>query len=565
MIDLKALYEQRPFKTRNADEIELANVLDLFVDPAKSLRNPFEFENTIVKGKMGTGKTMYLKANQAYYLFTLIPTLMADDEPVIPVYLKLSDYQHILNPEELYKEVILRIIKELCNSFDLLENGQKLYNLHKGFISLPSDMVTLRASSKAILERYTKLSSEEYVETVTRETGVSAAARPKIFEIFATYKRNEQVQLRKKPNPGIAEIEEAYDRLLAPKNGKILLLLDEAGSINRSFFKNHEDHDSYFEILMNQLRTLQFLRTKIAVYPQTYTDVLTETRYGDIIFLQEDIENESGYRDFRRRTESLIERYCESATDLTIGINDIFMVEKEDEDPIEQLINASYGNMRRLLNLVDVAFQKTYSNSNSKMVEYSDVIQALDDNSKALESSFSQTDKQFLSTLANACKSRTTYKFSFPNNAAALYKYTNRSAEYNVINVLEAGIGRRSSVYCFDYAYCVRNNIPTHYIYGTEKIDRQRSRKNGEWIARTTSISEEIMENAEMPGKLEGRIEYLKDGIGFIQCGDNLSYFFSRDSLIEGDRSKYIHVGSNTRFYPARLENVTYATCIEIL
>jgi hypothetical protein len=565
MIDLKSLYEQRPFKTRNADEIELANVLDLFVDPVKSLKNPFEYENIIVKGKMGTGKTMYLKANQAYYLFTLIPTLLAEDEPIIPVYLRLSDYQHVSDPSQIYKELILRIIKELCNSFDLLSNSQKLYNLHKGFITLPGDVVNMRTGSKNILDRYRKLSSEEYVETVTKETALSASARPKILELFASYKNKEQMELRGKPNPGIVDIEEAYSKLLAPKNGKMLLLLDEAGSINRSFFRPTDDHDSYFEILMNQLRTLQFMRTKIAVYPQTYTDVLTETRYGDIVFLQEDIEDVNGYKAFRRRTESLIERYCESSTDITIGINDIFSITKDDEDPIEQLINASYGNMRRLLNLVDVAFQKTYMNDNNKMVEYTDVIQALEDNSKALESTFSESDKTFLSTLTNACKSRTTYKFSFPNNAAALYKYTNRSAEYNVINVLEAGIGRRSSVYCFDYAYCVKNGIPTHYISGSERIDRLRSRKNGAWIARITTISDEIMENAEMPGKLEGKIDFLKEGVGFIKSNDNTSYYFDKESIIEGDRAKYIHMGTSTRFYPAKIENVNFATCIEIL
>lgn len=62
------IYKSRPFKVRNADEYDLSTVLDLFVDPTESLYNPFDYENVIVKGRMGTGKTMYLRANHAFYL-----------------------------------------------------------------------------------------------------------------------------------------------------------------------------------------------------------------------------------------------------------------------------------------------------------------------------------------------------------------------------------------------------------------------------------------------------------------------------------------------------------------
>jgi hypothetical protein len=64
----------------------------------------------------------------------------------------------------------------------------------------------------------------------------------------------------------------------------MLLLIDEAGSVNKSFFKE-EDKSSVFEVLMNQLRTTSFIRTQIAIYPQSYSDILTEIRYGDAINL----------------------------------------------------------------------------------------------------------------------------------------------------------------------------------------------------------------------------------------------------------------------------------------
>jgi hypothetical protein len=52
------LYECRPFKIRNADEYDLDIILDLFVDPTDGLVSPFDYENAIIKGRMGSGKTM---------------------------------------------------------------------------------------------------------------------------------------------------------------------------------------------------------------------------------------------------------------------------------------------------------------------------------------------------------------------------------------------------------------------------------------------------------------------------------------------------------------------------
>jgi len=61
--ELLKTYECRPFKVRNADEFDLNNVLDLFIDPTDGLSSPFDYENSIIKGRMGSGKTMYLRAN----------------------------------------------------------------------------------------------------------------------------------------------------------------------------------------------------------------------------------------------------------------------------------------------------------------------------------------------------------------------------------------------------------------------------------------------------------------------------------------------------------------------
>lgn len=54
--ELENVYHSRPFKIRNADEFDIENILDLFIDPTDGLNSPFDFTNSIVKGKMGWEK-----------------------------------------------------------------------------------------------------------------------------------------------------------------------------------------------------------------------------------------------------------------------------------------------------------------------------------------------------------------------------------------------------------------------------------------------------------------------------------------------------------------------------
>ena len=71
------IYAARPFKARNAEDFELSRILDVFVSPLSDGRNPFDYENSIVKGGMGSGKSIFLKANYAYFLYSILPCLQA--------------------------------------------------------------------------------------------------------------------------------------------------------------------------------------------------------------------------------------------------------------------------------------------------------------------------------------------------------------------------------------------------------------------------------------------------------------------------------------------------------
>ncbi len=102
------IYLKRPFKTRNADEFELSEILHLFVNPLDGLTSPFDFENSIVKGRMGSGKTMYLRANHVYHLYGILPALKNNEQIILPVLIRLSDFQHINEPALIYRSIIIK-------------------------------------------------------------------------------------------------------------------------------------------------------------------------------------------------------------------------------------------------------------------------------------------------------------------------------------------------------------------------------------------------------------------------------------------------------------------------
>lgn len=146
-----------------------------------------------------------------------------------------------------------------------------------------------------------------------------------------------------------------------------------------------------------------------------------------------------------------------------------------------------------------------------------------------------------------------------------LYKYTSKSREYNIISIDELGTGRKGTVYSFDYAYSVLRDLPTHHIKGTEKQNKERSLKNGTWITRVSQVSEELIEQAALPGKIEGSIIFVHEDAGFINCDSNERYFFDSSNIISDDRSKQLTIGKRVRFYPINFNDTKMAENIEIL
>lgn len=570
---MRDVYEARPFQTRNADEFHLADVLSLFVSPNAASASPFDYANTIVKGRMGSGKTMYLRANHAYYLYSLVPALLEDSPPIIPVFVRLSDFQHLRKADEIYRSVILLMVEEIANAARKLENTRYLADMHRGMQLLRNDDPKGTRLSQ-VGEDLLRLRAEDFVRTTTREFGLGGGVKAKLLELSAQYRDTELVQLRTKSNPGIRDVERAYDFLLGDQDGRLLVLIDEAGSLDRSFFDRSQG-PSPFEILMNQLRTASYTRTKIAIYPNSYQDVLAETRYGDLALLDEDVRHDPGYRSFRERAIALADNYIRASTAGNASVADhdvaeLFELTAGDAygDGLEQLINASNGNMRRLVLLFDASMAQAFrDHAGEGRVCLGHVLTALSAHASETLGQYPEGDRAFLDSLVQACKSRRTYRFKFPYKSSILARFTSRSAEHNLVEVAEMGAGRKGTTYAFDYALCIAKQIPTHYVCGTERIDPTRSQTTGQWIERVAQMSENILAHAQIATKIDGEITFLVDSRsqGVIKGQDGELYFFAGTHIIEDDKRKALHVKGVVRFVPVELAGARVAMEVEVL
>ena len=514
---IQDIYTNRPFRTRNADEFELQSILDLFVDPTNGLIGPFEYDNEIIKGKMGSGKTMYLRANYAYYLYTLVPSIMANADIILPIYIKLSDFQNMKDSESVYSSIIVNIVKEMVESCRFLQSSENLSKLHNGFLTFDYGMSSRDSDIDKVIANLRLLTAEEYIEKVNKEISTSGSVGNSIFGIAATHSKGDCTEIRQKKKPQLDDVVSAYNTLLAPFGGKLLILFDEVGSIHRTFFKE-DSENSIFEVLLNQLRTLSFVRTKIAIYPQSFADILTETRYGNVVQLESNVVEESGYEVFLNSALMLIRRYICNIVENT-RVEDLFDVDNAELYSIEQIINASDGNMRRFVHLVDLSMNTAFKRNNGNdKVTVEDVFMTLREHAQQMESLFPPSEREFLGNLVKVCKKRAAYQFSFPNKALSLQKYISKSQEFNILNLIEVGAGRKSSIFSFDYAYCVLYDIPTHYTKGTERLDKSRSRASGERIGKVTKITDSLIEQASIIGKIEGEITFLNESstIGFV-------------------------------------------------
>ncbi len=565
MTDIRTAFESRPFRSRNADDYPLSEILDLFVDPLRELDNPFGFGNTIIKGRMGSGKTMYLRANFAYHMFGIVPALLNEEPPIIPISIKLNEFQHIREPIKIYNGIIIRIIEGIIQAYKDIRNASRMADIHQGIQALPDGCLG-PANLSPMVEKLIKLTAEEYRQVITKNFSSQGGLNYDIIAASFQYEKEHVTEIKSKAQPGISDIQHAYSHLLEASGGKILLLLDEAGSLAKSFFADSGGL-SLFETLMNQLRTTEFIRTKIAIYPNTPADILFETRYGDVVELSENVFDNVGYEQFRRKALALIERYVTRAAQTKFLPRSIFQLHEDGcADALEQIIFASGGNMRRLVQTLDQSMSAAFdATRGGEKVSAENVLTALKTQSHHSEGIYSVGEREFLEDIAKVCRSRSTFRFQFPYKSPILLKYASKLDESNLLNIVDAGAGRKKATYAFDYAYCINHDLPTHYIKETERIDKLRSTVQGEWIQRTTQISEEMVIHAKWLKKIRGRIGLLSKQSGFIVVEGGKEYWFLFRDVMEGGPEQLIVSGKSVQFYPSEFDGQPHAVAVELL
>lgn len=104
------------------------------------LRSPIDFENSIVKGRVGSGKTMFLRANYAYYLFNMVPRLIESEQLILPVFIRQNDFQHIIEPNEIYSQLVIKIVEEISTVYLKLQDLKQMKYIHNGMKRIPSDI-----------------------------------------------------------------------------------------------------------------------------------------------------------------------------------------------------------------------------------------------------------------------------------------------------------------------------------------------------------------------------------------------------------------------------------------
>ncbi|MDD3172502.1 MAG: hypothetical protein PHF63_02330 [Herbinix sp.] len=99
-------------------------------------------------------------------------------------------------------------------------------------------------------------------------------------------------------------------------------------------------------------------------------------------------------------------------------------------------------------------------------------------------------------------------------------------------------------------------------------MDKARSRITGDFIKKITKISDNLIEQAILPNKIEGEISYLnsENTSGFVKDDNNQEYYIKRDDIIVDDRSNMFRIGKRIRFVPIKLDStLVLAKEIEIL
>ena len=528
----RSLYDARPFLTQNADTLNLHQLSDIFIEP--TAHNSFACQNEIVKGRMGSGKTMYLRANYAHHR----PSTLSQDVSILPIYLCLSQLTPAAGGDtgaKVYQEILIQMVDEMQKEF---ENLSSVY-LYHGFTY---DREAFANASAEVLAQIRGM------RNYLNDTG------------------SPDQEYRCVPN--FQAVIDAFDRLSAPFRDPhltLLILLDEVGSVYSSFFQSGNGDSSLFEILMNQLRTYAHCSYKIGIYPHHQEDILVGTRYGQMIDLDVDIIG-TDYDAFISKCEQLIHRYVANAlrkycslTTVHVEMGDIFELDSassgsSDNMPYELAFAAS-GNFRRLVHVLDRAMSNAQiRHGGTGRINKHDITTAIKDHAKDLELSYDHDSRTALDNIVALCRQRKCFLFDLLKGAVLDRKLLFQNTEYQIITEYTPKTEVSGPVYRLDYAYCLYKDIPTniYHLYGQDPHSTQIRTSKPQWITTVIHIPFEYLNRAlEQRPLTKGTVDYIvfnEKKEGYIKTENGQAYHFREDDFVNIHTASKIDVGSLVTF-----------------
>ena len=163
------------------------------------------------------------------------------------------------------------------------------------------------------------------------------------------------------------------------------------------------------------------------------------------------------------------------------------------DDALEQLIYASDGSSRRLLNLMDRCLNLRVTRQENGPLSKMDVLLVIKEMANNLLTGYSTTEREIAASIATACKRQSTFRFRMPNQSAILRALYQSREELNIIRLIEPKAGSRGSIYEFAYPYCIAMDIQTHYLRDTARLCITRDRNAGDWITKITTIEKDSL------------------------------------------------------------------------
>lgn len=522
---------QNPFLVSSAENLEDAEILRLFVaDPQSSLA-AFSFNvNNIIRGIYGSGKTMCLRAVEAFAFSQVIVDLIETGHtPVIPVRVNLSEIGHISDSDEIYRAIVLRVFRSIISIGHTI---QRYVSSDTWFPTFRDwrDKLT-RSGIYAQDDRYARLSATT-VSTQARASFKAGGKFPGAEFIKVVAERGQESTITTSPKPSIVDISDFHEKSLSRYCDRLLLLFDEVGSLQPGFFVTKGNAPSAYETLMNQLRTNGNVYYKVCVYPGHYSDTLQESRYGTRINLDYSMTDRRALGTYVNLCRNIMSRYIRAVQDdgdqrrlqdflddgdVTDAIDSPHNCGKGNGSALEQLCYASGGVLRRLFTLTSKAMlMASRDEAGSPFVGRTLVFKCLGAFGAELVNRHSMSERNQVASIADACRRADTYRFRSEIDPQSLLKpFLSKTQQDSILSVAEHARGPSGTVYEFDYGYCIANDLPTHRHRGSRNPCRARTGGHAEWIDDVADLTDEVLRLSGLTRGLIARF-FPDKGFGFI-------------------------------------------------